>query len=158
MYPLSFLVGFNRFKEGAWFEPSEDDRLTWMLELLDITPSDTCIDIGSGDGRVVMAMAMLGARSFGIERDLKLVELSRRAIRYADLEKRAQIYRGDMRQHWYKPYSKVCLYQFKTVMSLFEQKLLSELPVGAKVVSNYWKFPYWQIADCKEDVYLYVKK
>lgn len=158
MYPLSYLFGLNKFKSGAWYEASKDNRIAWMLKLLDISPSDKCVDLGSGDGRIVLTMAMLGAYATGIEIDPHLVKQSKQAIAHAGLSKKAKIYQIDMWQHSCRDYTKVILYQFKSVMPQMEQKLLAELPPGARVASNYWKFPQWKISDHIEDVYLYIKE
>ena len=49
-----------------------------MLDMAGVTPQDYVIDLGSGDGRIVIAAAKRGARALGIEYDGPLVELSRR--------------------------------------------------------------------------------
>lgn len=158
MYPLPYLLGLNKFRDGAWYDPSWDDRIGWALQLLKLTTADKVIDIGSGDGRVVVAMAKIGAQAVGIEKDIQLVEKARAIILQTGLKQRAHIIHGDMWQQSYQDYHKVFIYQFKSVMERMEEKLLAELPSGASVVSNYWRFPHWQVSDQLSDVYLYTKK
>jgi 16S rRNA A1518/A1519 N6-dimethyltransferase RsmA/KsgA/DIM1 with predicted DNA glycosylase/AP lyase activity len=158
MYPYSYLLGLNRFLDGAWYEPSLDDRIGWALKLLEIKSGDLAVDIGSGDGRVVIEMAKQGAIAIGIEKNPVLVETSRQNIYAANLTNRARIIHGFMLQQSYKQYNKVFIYQFKTVIGQLETQLFAELPIGARVVSNYWKFPHWPVSAQLEDVYLYLKK
>lgn len=157
MYPLAYLSGLKTFERGCWYEPSGNDRISSMIRLLSIVPGDTAVDIGSGDGRVVLALAMAGAQALGIEKDSRLVSRSQAAIRQAKLEDRATIIQADMWQQSYHNFNKVVLYQFKTVMDSLEQKLLSELPSGARVVSNFWQFPHWKLSGHEQNVYLYIK-
>jgi protein-L-isoaspartate O-methyltransferase len=158
MYPTSYILGINKFKDGAWFDPSQEDRIEWALQLLEITENDSAVDIGSGDGRVVIEMARLGAMAVGIEAEIKLVHKAVSIITDYELTDHARILHGDMWEQSYAGYNKVYLYQFKTVMQRLEDKLLAELPLGAKVVSNYWKFPNWKITKKIHDVYLYIKE
>lgn len=158
MYPLSYLLGLNRFKNGAWYDPSGDDQIIRMLELLKIEPNDHAVDIGSGDGRVVIAMAKLGAQVVGIEANPQLVTQSTNKIIQQGLSDRARIIQSDIWQQSYHKYNKVVVYQFKTIMERLEKKLLDQLPTGAKVVSNYWRFPHWEESNHIQEIYLYINK
>lgn len=158
MYPSSYILGLNKFKDGAWYEPSLGDRITWAIQLLEITSNDIAVDIGSGDGRVVIEMAKRGAKVVGIEKDPELVEISRKNILHSGLADQASIIQDNMWRQSYQSYTKVFFYQFKTIMKRMEQKLLSELPLGSKVVSNYWQFPNWQLTNNLHDIYLYTKQ
>lgn len=157
MHPLSYMLGLKSYNNGAWYDPSYPNRVDWMIDLLKIQIGDRSIDIGSGDGRVVIAMAKAGARAVGIEKDNKLVKLSREYINQQHLSESAQIISENMFDHCYRRYNKVALYQLKTVMLKLEKKLLEELPKGALIASNYWKFPNWKITKKINDVYLYKK-
>src|SRR5438105_5881052 len=58
--------------------PTPSELVDKMLDMAAVTPQDYVIDLGSGDGRIVIAAAKRGARALGIEYDGPLVELSRR--------------------------------------------------------------------------------
>src|SRR4051812_12348606 len=58
--------------------PTPPELVSKMLDMAGVTPQDYVIDLGSGDGRIVIAAAKRGARALGIEFDGPLVELSRR--------------------------------------------------------------------------------
>jgi len=63
-----------------------------MLKLGQVSSKDTLIDLGSGDGRILIAAACLGAKAVGYEINPFLVWKSRRLIRQARLEKLAKVY------------------------------------------------------------------
>ena len=64
-------------KDVIWI-PTPDLFVTRMLRLAQVTPQDFVIDLGSGDGKIVIAAAREGARGLGIEYNPDMVELSRR--------------------------------------------------------------------------------
>ena len=67
-----------------------------MLDLAKVTPKDVVIDLGSGDGRNVIAAAKRGARAIGVEYNPDLVELSRQHARDAGVSDKATFVQGDM--------------------------------------------------------------
>ena len=64
-------------KDVPWV-PTPDVLVDTMLEMAAVTAADRVIDLGSGDGRMVIAAARLGARAVGVELEESLVELSTR--------------------------------------------------------------------------------
>jgi len=62
-------------KDVSWV-PTSDALVRQMLDMAEVTSRDYVIDLGSGDGRTVIAAAGGGARALGIEYDATLVELS----------------------------------------------------------------------------------
>src|SRR5438309_1688484 len=64
-------------KDVVWV-PTPRALLEKMLDLARVTPRDFVVDLGSGDGRVVIAAAKRGGRALGIEYDADMVALSRR--------------------------------------------------------------------------------
>ena len=64
-------------KDVVWI-PTPDITLDRMLDMAGVTPDDMVIDLGSGDGRMVIAAAKRGARAHGVEYNADLVALSQR--------------------------------------------------------------------------------
>src|SRR5690349_7271702 len=64
-------------KDVVWI-PSPDDTVELMLNMARVTKDDFVIDLGSGDGRNVIAAAKRGARALGVEYNPDMVELSKR--------------------------------------------------------------------------------
>ena len=64
-------------KDVVWV-PTPQALADKMLNLAQVTPQDYVIDLGSGDGRIVITAAKRGARAHGIEYNPDMVELSKR--------------------------------------------------------------------------------
>ena len=80
---------------GAPYVPSQEKTIRQMILLAGILPGERAIDLGSGDGRVVIALARAGAEAHGYEINPLLVWLGRRKIRKEGLEKVAFIHFKD---------------------------------------------------------------
>src|SRR5215472_13263220 len=92
---VNYLADFRQ--PDVPFITTPDDVVAAMLDLAEVTEADTVYDLGSGDGRVLIAAARdRGARAVGIEIDPDLVARSREAIREAGLEGRVRVHRGDL--------------------------------------------------------------
>src|SRR5512133_2905666 len=64
-------------KDVIWV-PTPEDLVQKMLEIAKVTPQDNLVDLGSGDGRTVIAAAKLDASATGIEFNKDMVELSKK--------------------------------------------------------------------------------
>jgi ubiquinone/menaquinone biosynthesis C-methylase UbiE len=148
---------------GAPFEPTNDKKIKKMIKLAGIRKGkkkDKAIDLGSGDGRIVIALAKAGAKeAHGFEINPVLVLVSRRKIKKAGLQKKAFIHWKNFWKISFKDYSVVTLFQFPTIMKKLEKKLRLELKKGSRIVSYHWKFPTWKpVKKIDKDIYLYKKK
>src|SRR5918994_1557326 len=82
-------------KDVVWV-PTPPVLVEKMLDMAKVTPQDYVMDLGSGDGRNIIAAAKRGARATGVEYNPKMVELSRRLAQEAGVADKAQFVRGDM--------------------------------------------------------------
>jgi SAM-dependent methyltransferase len=82
-------------KDVVWV-PTPDATVEVALNLAALTPQDYVIDLGSGDGRMVIAAARRGARGHGVEFNPKMVDLSNRYAKEAGVADRATFIEGDM--------------------------------------------------------------
>jgi cyclopropane fatty-acyl-phospholipid synthase-like methyltransferase len=137
------------------FVPSSWERLDTMIELSETKPGQKVVDLGSGDGRVVIAMANLGAMAFGLEVDPDLVEKAIENIREANLDGNAFIICSNYWDEDLSEYDIVTIYGITSIMGRLEDKLRNELKSGAKVVSNFFTFPTWNHVVQKGDIYVY---
>lgn len=139
------------------YVPSSWERLKTMIELAAVEPGERTLDLGSGDGRVVIAMAKLGAEAYGYEINSDLVREARENIENENISNRAFIFNKD---YWFEDLSSfdiVTIYGITGVMERLEKKLRNELKSGAKVVSNFFTFPTWPHTYKKNDIYVYYK-
>ena len=79
------------------YEPTPDIVVRTMLRIADVGPADRVIDLGSGDGRIVISAARdIGAQSLGVELDPRLVKLSRANAATAGVADRATFREEDI--------------------------------------------------------------
>src|SRR5262245_35150001 len=82
-------------KDAVWV-PTSAGMVEKMLDLAKVTPQDFLIDLGSGDGRMIIAAAKRGVRALGVEYNNNLVELSRQRAQEAGVADKAMFAQGDM--------------------------------------------------------------
>ena len=127
-----------------------------MLELAEVSESDVVYDLGSGDGRIVIAAAKRhGARGVGIEIDSELVEKSRLNAREAGVSDRVRFLRQDFYDADIGAATVVFLYLFEEANELLKPILLEQLPPDARVVTYKYRMPGWTPLKQKRRVYLY---
>jgi SAM-dependent methyltransferase len=116
-----------------------------MLRLASVTERDVVYDLGSGDGRIVIAAARThGARGVGVEIDPQLVALSRDRALTSGVADRVRILWQDIFATDIREASVVTLYLSEEVNLRLRPKLLRELAPGARVVSNTFGMGDWR--------------
>ena len=87
-------------KDVVWI-PTPDALVTRMLKLAQVRAGDHVVDLGAGDGRIVIAAARdFGARALGLEFDARLVEHAKRKAEEAGVSGRAEFQQGDIFISW----------------------------------------------------------
>jgi len=140
---------------GAPFVPTKRATVDRMVAVAGVKPGDRALDIGSGDGRIVIALAKAGAEAHGIDNNPLLVWWSRWNIRKAGLSGRAFIHWGNFWHHDFSPYDVVTLFGITQIMRRLERKLEKELKPGSRVVSNSFQFPTWKNVRKDDAVFVY---
>lgn len=115
-----------------------------MLEVAKVGPKDFVIDLGSGDGRMIITAAKKhGARGFGVDLDRRLVTLANRLAAKAGVSERAAFYERDIYQTDVSPASVVTIYLLPEVNLMMRPILLSKLKPGTRVVSHDYDMGEW---------------
>lgn len=115
-----------------------------MLRLAGVGRDDVVYDLGSGDGRIVIAAARdFGARGVGIEIDPRLVAQSTRSAERAGLAERVRFVQQDLFETDLRPATVVTLYLTRELNLRLRPKLLRELRPGARVVSHHFDMGDW---------------
>jgi ribosomal protein L11 methylase PrmA len=140
---------------GPFYVPAPEERIEKMLRLLEIRPGDKAVDLGSGDGRLVIALVKRGVETHGYEINPFLVWLSRWKINRAGLRDKAFIRWQNFWPEDLSRFSIVVVYAISFVMRDLEDKLRKELKAGAQVVSHYFAFPGWPETRREGEVRLY---
>ena len=113
-----------------------------MLDLAGVRAGDRLIDLGSGDGRIVIAAAQRGATAIGIEIDSMLVEKSRAAARRLRLDDRATFVTQDLFETDFGGYDVITLYLLPDVNKRLAPKFLALRP-GTRIVSHDYGLGDW---------------
>ena len=126
------------------FVPTATDVVDAMLDLAGIKPGDVLIDLGSGDGRIVIAAAKrFGIQATGIEIDPDLVRKSEESARLEGVAGKARFVQADLFQYDLSQASVVTMFLTPGFNMRLRSKLLSELRPGTRVVSHRFDLGSW---------------
>ncbi len=139
------------------YVPSSMKTVRKMVEAANVVPGDIVLDIGSGDGRIVIEFAKKGIVSHGYEINPLLVFISRMVIKFKGLEGKAFIHYKSLYEAKFDGYTIVSTYCLPKTMSDIETRMFHELPLGARVVSNTFRFKQWRPSRKDGNVYVYEK-
>jgi hypothetical protein len=115
-----------------------------MLEIAKVGPRDFVIDLGSGDGRMVITAAKkYGARGFGVDLDRRLVALANRNAAKAGVADRAVFYERDLYRTDIRRATVMTIYLLPEVNLMVRPKLLSTLRPGTRIVSHDYDMGEW---------------
>jgi cyclopropane fatty-acyl-phospholipid synthase-like methyltransferase len=126
------------------FVPSPQEVVDKMIELAGVKKGDVVYDMGSGDGRIVIAAAKKGARAVGFEIDGDLVKESRENIRKAGVQNLAEIRQQDILTVNFSQASVVTMYLLPDVNLKLKPNLLKQLKPGSRVVSHSFDMGDWK--------------
>ena len=132
-------------RSGGPFVPTPPAVVNAMLELANVGPHDHVVDLGSGDGRIVLAAATrYKASGTGVEIDEELVDQSNAEARKRGVAGRARFVRQDVREADLSRATVLTLYLLPGMMTTLRDKLLAELRPGSRVVSHDFHFEQWK--------------
>ena len=138
--PFEPVVG-QEGKDVVWV-PTPPELVETMLDVAKVTPRDYVIDLGSGDGRNVIAAAKRGATALGVEYNPDMVELSKRNAAAAGVAEKATFVQGDMYQADISKANVMALFLLPSNMLQLRTKFFNLTP-GSRIVSNTFGIEGW---------------
>ncbi len=130
--------------EDVPFVTTPDEVVVAMLELAGVKKGDYVVDLGSCDGRIVIAAAKrFGANGLGVEKDAALVARSIENARKAGVAEKVRFVRQDLFKADLTPATVVTLYLMPDV-NLELRPLLLALKAGTRIVSHRWDMGDWK--------------
>jgi SAM-dependent methyltransferase len=146
--PFTPVVG-QPGKDVVWV-PSPTPIVDKMLDLAKITPEDYVVDLGSGDGRNIIAAAQRGARGRGVEYNPDMVALSKRNAEQAGVADRAVFVQGDMFAADFSDATVLALFLLPDNLAKLRDKFLALKP-GTRIVANTLWIEGW-LPDEKDEI------
>jgi SAM-dependent methyltransferase len=128
-------------KDVVWV-PTSESLVQRMLDMAKVTPNDTVIDLGSGDGRTVIAAAKRGARAMGIEYNPEMVELSKRNADREGVGERVQFMKADLFETDFSQAQVITMFLLPDINLKLRPKILNLKP-GTRIVSNSFNMGEW---------------
>ena len=132
-------------RTGGPFVPTPPAVVEAMLKLANVGPRDYVIDLGSGDGRIVlMAASKFKARGLGVDIDPDLVDQANASARKLGVADRATFQVQDVLRTDVSRATVMTLYLLPGMMTNLQKKLRAELKPGTRIVSHDFTFDQWK--------------
>lgn len=151
------LTTFLSIIYGAPYVVTDKKTIEKIFSFVSMQKNYKVADLGSGDGRIVIAFAKKGIKVHGYEINPFLFCLSKYKVIKHGLSNKAFIH---LKNYWNQnlsSYNVIVVYGMKHIMYKLENKLLKELKKGSFVISVAYKFPTWKCTKKKDNLFLYKK-
>jgi len=129
-------------KDVVWV-PTPNELVNAMLKLAKVTSDDFVIDLGSGDGRTVIAAAKLGAHAIGIEYNPEMVALSKRNAEQEGVSGMTQFIEADLYEYDFSKATVITMFLLPEINLKLRPRLL-DLKPGTRIVSNTFTMGEWE--------------
>jgi hypothetical protein len=144
VFPFVNAADLQPTKDAGPYVPSPQSVVSDMLRYADVGPSDFLIDLGSGDGRIVLTAAkVFGARGFGVEIKDDLVKRSNEAAQKEGLADRIRFMKQDLFKTDMSQATVITMYLLPDTVNLLKDKFLNELRPGTRIVSHDYPLTGW---------------
>jgi hypothetical protein len=148
---LVFTIGFGvnaqdvkPVKDAGPYVPSPQSVVADMLRHAEVVSTDYLIDLGSGDGRIVLTAAkVFGAQGFGVEIKDDLVTKSNLAAKNEGLADRVKFIKQDLFKTDLSQATVITMYLLPDTVNLLKDKFLAELKPGTRIVSHDYPLTGW---------------
>ena len=126
------------------YVPTPNEVVEKMLEVANVGPGDYVVDLGSGDGRIVIAAAKRGAFGHGIDIDPQRIREAKANAREAGVEDRVVFVQDNIFETDFSQASVITMYLLNSVNLKLRPKLLETLNPGTRIVSHSFNMNDWK--------------
>lgn len=156
-----FLIGvLNAQQLDVPFVPTSEPVVEKMLDMADVGAGDYVIDLGSGDGRIVIAAAKRGAYGHGIDLDPRRIKEARENARKAGVDDRVVFIEGNIFDVDFSRASVITMYLLNSVNIQLRPHLIESLKPGTRVVSHDFDMGSWNadafLREETSDIYFWI--
>lgn len=141
--PKKFEPEYGQAGKDVVWVPTSEILVEKMLDMAKVTAQDYVIDLGSGDGRTVIAAAKRGATAMGIEYNPDMVELSKAKAIEAGVADKATFMKADLFESDFSKATVITMFLLPSINVKLRPTLL-ELRPGTRLVSNSFDMAEWQ--------------
>lgn len=138
------------------FVRTSADTIKTILELAACNDDTKMVDLGSGDGRVVLAFAKNHIQSFGFEKDELLVKQARTKADELHLSHYAHFSTQDFWTIDISQFNVIYIYGMQSIMGRIEEKIKKEAKPGTKIITNIFRLPLLREKKTRDFVHLYI--
>lgn len=147
-FALVLVTGFSQvplFAQDVVYVPTREPVVAAMLEMADVNSDDIVYDLGSGDGRIVIAAAKdYGARGVGIDIDPERIAESNENAEKAGVTDKVKFIEADLFKSDFSEATVVTLYLLSSLNEKLRPILLEQLQPGTRVVSHAFDMGDWE--------------
>lgn len=144
---LMLFVGASSLLSTLWgapWVPTSIKTIKRMLEMADVQEGESVVDLGAGDGRIVVVAARhFRANALGVEIDPLRCLVANTVIRSLGLRQHARVQCGDIFKFDLTGTNVVTLYLLQGTNQRLKAKLAGQLSPGSRVVSKTFSFTGW---------------
>ncbi len=139
-----FVPQLGRHGKDVMWLPTPDALVTRLLSMAGVGPQDRVVDLGSGDGKIVIAAAReFEAPARGVEFDPSMVEVSRRNAEQAGVAQLARFEQGDIFATDFSDATVVAMYLLPE-LNLRLRPTLMAMPPGTRIVTHQFHMGRWE--------------
>jgi len=150
-WALALPAGAQGILQQAPFFTTPNEVVARMLQLAHTGSADAVLDLGAGDGRIVIqAAAAYGARGVGVELDPALVERARANAQRAGVAHRVRFRVEDLMYADLSEASIITAYLVPAQLERLEPRLLADPKPGTRIVTHYFALPNWPYDEVQE--------
>ncbi len=142
---------------GAFYIESNDNQIEKMIEFAKIKRGEKAVDLGAGDGKIIIALAKQNVESHGYEINPILVWKARQKITKAKVKNKAYMHWGNFWNKNIADFDAIFLYNISFNMRELEEKIIKEAKPSARIISNQFPFPTLEPVKQEKNIYLYQK-
>lgn len=133
------------------FVPSEHENVERMLQLANLRDDDVVVDLGSGDGRIVLTAARMNGklRGWGVDIDEKLVRESNAAAKAQGVADRVQFFHRNAFDADLREATVIAMWLWPEMQRMLRPVILAQARPGTRVVTNLWDLGGWWLPDAE---------
>lgn len=159
-FALLLVFKINAQHRDVPFVPTPYETVEEMLNIANVGPGDYVIDLGSGDGRIVIAAGKRGAFGHGVDIDPKRINEARKNAVKSGVDDKVLFIEGNLFETDFSKATVVTMYLLNSVNMKLRPHMLEKLKPGTRIVSYYFNMNDWQpdkqVVINNSDVYYWV--